>query len=156
MPQQQAMGFVWRVLCLAAVSSGFGGTGAAQTAPRSSLTVTPSSPVNKYSPRPHPRCWPARPDLGKRWRSRLVATAAALRLNISPVKSRCPWGKRNVPQGPGGPLKVPGWCVSKTVGRRPRYGTGLHWKPPPYDAPRSRQFHYSSRLSKKVTVPGTL
>ena len=61
-------------------------------------------------------------------------------------------GKRNAPPGPGGPLKVPGWCVSKTVGRRPRYGTGLHWKPPPYDAPRSRQFQYSSRLSKKVTV----
>jgi len=50
MPQQQYMGFVWRVLCLAALSSGFGGAAAAQTAPRSSLTVTPSSPVNVSGP----------------------------------------------------------------------------------------------------------
>jgi hypothetical protein len=28
------------------------------------------------------RCWPARPDLGERWPSRLVATAAENRLNI--------------------------------------------------------------------------
>jgi hypothetical protein len=49
-PQQQYMGFVWRVLCLAALSSGFGGAAAAQTAPRSSLTVTPSSPVNVSGP----------------------------------------------------------------------------------------------------------
>jgi hypothetical protein len=35
----------------------------------------------------------------------------------------------------GGPLKVRGWCVSKTVGRRPRYSTGLHWNPPHNDAP---------------------
>ena len=50
MPQQQYMGFVWRVLCLAALSSGFGGAAAAQTAPRPSLTVTPSSPVNVSGP----------------------------------------------------------------------------------------------------------
>jgi hypothetical protein len=65
------------------------------------------------------------------------------------------------PRGPGenvtlprasGPLKVRGWCVSKTVGRRPRCGTGLHWKPPPYDAPRSRQFRYSSACPKNDTV----
>jgi hypothetical protein len=49
-PQQQYMGFVRTVLCFAAVSSGFGGTAAAQTAPRSSLTVTPSSPVNISGP----------------------------------------------------------------------------------------------------------
>jgi hypothetical protein len=29
---------------------------------------------------PHRRCWPSRPDLGKRWPSRLVATAAEDRL----------------------------------------------------------------------------
>src|SRR5215831_19343173 len=50
MPQQQYMGFVWGVLCLAALSSGFGGAAAAQTAPKSSLTVTPSSPVNVSGP----------------------------------------------------------------------------------------------------------
>jgi hypothetical protein len=50
MPQQQYMGFVWRVLCLAALSSGFGGAAAAQTAPRPSLTVTPSSSVNISGP----------------------------------------------------------------------------------------------------------
>jgi hypothetical protein len=44
------MGFVWRVLCLAALSSGFGGAAAAQTAPRPSLTVTPSSSVNISGP----------------------------------------------------------------------------------------------------------
>jgi hypothetical protein len=31
-------------------------------------------------PRPHRRCRPARPDLGRRWPSRLVATAAEDRL----------------------------------------------------------------------------
>ena len=46
MPEQKYIGFVWRVLCLAAVSSGFGGAAAAQTAPRPSLTVTPPSSVN--------------------------------------------------------------------------------------------------------------
>jgi len=50
MPQQRYMGFVWRVLCLAALSSGFGGAAAAQTAPRPSLTVTPSSSVNISGP----------------------------------------------------------------------------------------------------------
>src|SRR5262244_431638 len=50
MPQQQYMGFVWRVLCLAALSSGFGGAAAAQTVPRPSLTVTPSSSVNISGP----------------------------------------------------------------------------------------------------------
>ena len=50
MPQKEYMGFVWRVLCLAALSSGFGGAAAAQTAPRPSLTVTPSSPVNVSGP----------------------------------------------------------------------------------------------------------
>jgi hypothetical protein len=30
----------------------------------------------------HRRCWPARPDLGERWPSRLVATAEEDRLNI--------------------------------------------------------------------------
>ena len=44
------MDFVWRVLCLAALSSGLGGAAAAQTAPRPSLTVTPSSPVNVSGP----------------------------------------------------------------------------------------------------------
>jgi len=44
------MGFVWRVLCLAALSSGVGGAAAAQTAPRPSLTVTPSSSVNISGP----------------------------------------------------------------------------------------------------------
>ena len=32
--------------------------------------------------RPHRRCWTARPDLGERWPSRLVATAAENRLSI--------------------------------------------------------------------------
>jgi hypothetical protein len=50
MPQQQYMGFVWRVLCLAALSSGFGGAAAAQAAPRPSLTITPSSSVNISGP----------------------------------------------------------------------------------------------------------
>src|SRR5262249_42281067 len=50
MPEQQYIGFVWRVLCLAAVSSGFGGAAAAQTAPRPSLTVTPPSSVNISGP----------------------------------------------------------------------------------------------------------
>jgi hypothetical protein len=54
MPQQQYMRFVWRVLCLAALSSGFGGTAAAQTAPRPSLTVTPSSSVNISGPQGGP------------------------------------------------------------------------------------------------------
>src|SRR5262245_54356708 len=54
MPQQQYMGFVWRVLCLAALSSGFGGAAAAQTAPRPSLTVTPSSSVNISGPQGGP------------------------------------------------------------------------------------------------------
>src|SRR6516225_9997308 len=36
------------------------------------------------SPRPHRRCRTSRPDLGERWSSRLVATAAEDRLNISP------------------------------------------------------------------------
>ena len=44
------IGFVWRVLCLAALSSGVGGAAAAQTAPRPSLTVTPSSSVNISGP----------------------------------------------------------------------------------------------------------
>ena len=48
------MGFVWRVLCLAALSSGFGGAAAAQTAPRPSLTVTPSSSVNISGPQGGP------------------------------------------------------------------------------------------------------
>jgi hypothetical protein len=50
MPQQQYMRFVWKVLCLAALSSGFGGAAAAQTAPRPSLTVTPSSAVSVSGP----------------------------------------------------------------------------------------------------------
>jgi hypothetical protein len=54
MPQQQYMRFVWRVLCLAALSRGFGGTAAAQTAPRPSLTVTPSSSVNISGPQGGP------------------------------------------------------------------------------------------------------
>ena len=48
--QMRYTGFVWRVLCLAALSSGFGGAAAAQTAPRPSLTVTPSSPINISGP----------------------------------------------------------------------------------------------------------
>src|SRR5262245_13566438 len=50
------MGFVWKVLCLAALSSGFGGAAAAQTAPRPSLTVTvtPSSSVNISGPQGGP------------------------------------------------------------------------------------------------------
>jgi hypothetical protein len=48
--QFKYMGFVWRVLCLAALSSGFGGAAAAQTAPKPSLTVTPSSSVNISGP----------------------------------------------------------------------------------------------------------
>jgi hypothetical protein len=31
---------------------------------------------------PHRRCWPARPDLGERWSSGLVATAEEDRLNV--------------------------------------------------------------------------
>jgi hypothetical protein len=42
-----------------------------------SMTVSPSA-----VPGPIARCWSARPDLGKRWPSRLVATAAEDRLNI--------------------------------------------------------------------------
>jgi hypothetical protein len=38
--------------------------------------------------RPHRECWPARPDLRKRWPSRLVATAAEDRLNIQPRNPR--------------------------------------------------------------------
>src|SRR5262245_56539293 len=44
------MSFIWRVLCLAALSSGFGGAATAQTAPRPSLTVTPASSVNISGP----------------------------------------------------------------------------------------------------------
>jgi hypothetical protein len=39
-------------------------------------------PVHCAYPRSHRRCWPARPDLGERWPSRLVATSAEDRLNI--------------------------------------------------------------------------
>src|SRR5262249_43120159 len=54
MPQPHYMGFVWRVLCLAALSTGFGGAAAAQTAPRPSLAVTPSSSVNISGPQGGP------------------------------------------------------------------------------------------------------
>src|SRR3984893_4017246 len=40
------MGFVWAALCLAAFSGSFGRTAVAQPAPRPSLTVTPTSPIN--------------------------------------------------------------------------------------------------------------
>ena len=39
-----------------------------------------ASSGHQRGPRPHRRCWPARPDLGERWPSRLVATATANRL----------------------------------------------------------------------------
>jgi hypothetical protein len=59
MSQRQDRGFIWRVLCLAALSSGFGGAAAAQTGPRSSLTVTPSSAVNISGPQGGPFSpWP--------------------------------------------------------------------------------------------------
>jgi hypothetical protein len=53
-PQQRDMGFVCKVLCLAALSGCFGGTAAAQTAPRPSLTVTPSSPIDISGPQGGP------------------------------------------------------------------------------------------------------
>jgi hypothetical protein len=40
------MGFVWAALCLVALSDCFGWTAMAQPAPRPSLTVTPTSPIN--------------------------------------------------------------------------------------------------------------
>src|SRR5215475_6481986 len=49
-PEQQFMGFVWSVLCFAALCSSFSGAAAAQTAPRPSLTVTPPSSVNISGP----------------------------------------------------------------------------------------------------------
>ena len=39
-------------------------------------------------PWPHRRCWSSRPDLGERWPSRLVATAAEDRLSIKAICSR--------------------------------------------------------------------
>jgi hypothetical protein len=41
----------------------------------------------RFSPRPHRRCWPARPDLCWRWRSRLVATATEDRLNFRSART---------------------------------------------------------------------
>jgi hypothetical protein len=40
------MAFLWSTLCFAVLSGGFVWTAAAQTAPKPSLTVTPSSPLN--------------------------------------------------------------------------------------------------------------
>jgi hypothetical protein len=53
-PEQHYRGFVWRVLCLAALSGGFSGKAAAQTAPRPSLTVTPSSAIDISGPQGGP------------------------------------------------------------------------------------------------------
>src|SRR5262245_53108333 len=44
------MGFGWRVLCLVALIRCSGGTATAQTAPRPSLMVTPSSPIDIFGP----------------------------------------------------------------------------------------------------------
>jgi hypothetical protein len=53
-PEQHYIAFVWRVLCLAALSGCFSGKAAAQTAPRPSLTVTPSSPIDISGPQGGP------------------------------------------------------------------------------------------------------
>ena len=39
-------------------------------------------------PRSHRRCWTSRPDLGERWPSRLVATAAEDRLSFRQIASK--------------------------------------------------------------------
>jgi hypothetical protein len=52
--QQKSMSFVWMTLCLAALSGCFGGTAAAQPAPKPSLTITPSSPINISGPQGGP------------------------------------------------------------------------------------------------------
>jgi len=43
-------------------------------------------PCRIARPRPHRRCRTPRPDLGVRWPSRLVATAAEERLNIGRIQ----------------------------------------------------------------------
>jgi hypothetical protein len=53
-PQQKSMSFVWMTLCLAPLSGCFGGTAAAQPAPKPSLTITPSSPINISGPQGGP------------------------------------------------------------------------------------------------------
>jgi hypothetical protein len=45
------------------------------------------------------RCWPSRPDVGKRWPSRLVATAAEERLNV-----RARFALRSLGRGLLGPI----------------------------------------------------
>ena len=76
-PQQHCRGFFWRVLCLAALSSCFGETAAAQTAPRPSLTVTPSSPIDISGPHGGPFS-PAS------FRYHLSASTGTIRFAISP------------------------------------------------------------------------
>src|SRR5262245_7391623 len=53
-PQQRDIGLVCWVLCLATLSSCFAETAAAQTAPRPSLTVTPSSAIDISGPQGGP------------------------------------------------------------------------------------------------------
>jgi hypothetical protein len=53
-PQQKSMSFVWMTWCLAALSGCFGGTAAAQPAPKPSLTITPSSPIDISGPQGGP------------------------------------------------------------------------------------------------------
>jgi hypothetical protein len=72
MPHQQYMGFVWKVLCLASL----GGAAAAQTAPRPSLTVTPSSSVNISGPQ-------GGPFLPRSIQYRLSASTGTIRFAIA-------------------------------------------------------------------------
>jgi len=53
---------------------------------RKSRSVSPGMPLKLPTPMicTHRRCWPAWPDLGERWPSRLVATATEDRVSFSP------------------------------------------------------------------------
>ena len=68
---------VWRVLCLAALSSCFGGTAAAQTASRPSLTVIPSSPIDISGPQGGPFSPPS-------FQYHLSASTGTIKFVISP------------------------------------------------------------------------
>src|SRR5215510_3821488 len=51
--------------------------------------------IDGRSGRPHCRCWLSRPDLGERWPSRLVATAAEERLSFRRTHVVC--GSQRLP-----------------------------------------------------------
>jgi hypothetical protein len=85
MSQQQDRSFIWRILCLAAFSSTFSGPAAAQTGPKQSLTVTPSSSVNISGPQGGPFSpWPIQYRLGASAGTIKFAIAAPFWLRANP------------------------------------------------------------------------